>query len=98
MRADLTRAAAVLVAVCWGDACSPEPEAPPAPETPAAAAAKPAAPQPAAKAGAPKDAATPAPAAAAAAPIRNTVRWSTSSELDSFGFDVYRGTAEEGPF
>ena len=44
-----------------------------------------------------------APAAAAAAPapsepIRNTIRWKTASEVENFGFDVYRGTAEEGPF
>lgn len=31
-------------------------------------------------------------------PLENKVRWSTASELDSYGFDVYRSTAEEGPF
>ncbi len=30
--------------------------------------------------------------------IANTPKWSTASELDNFGFDVYRGDAEEGPF
>ncbi|MEO8274988.1 MAG: hypothetical protein ABI639_02145 [Thermoanaerobaculia bacterium] len=44
----------------------------------------------------------PAPAApvpgAASAPYRNTIRWSTASEVDSFGFDVFRGEAEAGPF
>ena len=30
--------------------------------------------------------------------IRNTVRWKTASELDSYGFDVYRSTSEDGPF
>ena len=37
-------------------------------------------------------------AAAAAAPYRNTIRWTTASEVDSFGFDVFRGELEEGPF
>jgi hypothetical protein len=45
---------------------------------------------------------TPAPAAATpaapAAPYKNTVRWTTASEVDSFGFDVFRAEKEEGPF
>ncbi|MCP3957838.1 MAG: hypothetical protein GY719_08300 [bacterium] len=29
---------------------------------------------------------------------RNTIKWTTASELDNFGYDVYRGPSEEGPF
>lgn len=28
----------------------------------------------------------------------NTVRWSTASEVDNFGYDVYRATSADGPF
>ena len=28
----------------------------------------------------------------------NTIRWVTQSEEDTFGYDVYRGVSEEGPF
>jgi hypothetical protein len=28
----------------------------------------------------------------------NTVRWATASEKDNFGYDVYRGLSESGPF
>lgn len=30
--------------------------------------------------------------------VANTVRWTTASEQDNFGFDVYRGESEDGPF
>jgi pyruvate/2-oxoglutarate dehydrogenase complex dihydrolipoamide acyltransferase (E2) component len=30
--------------------------------------------------------------------IANTPKWSTASEQDVFGFDVYRGESEDGPF
>lgn len=35
---------------------------------------------------------------APAAPYKNTIRWTTASEVDSFGFDVFRGESEDGPF
>ncbi len=50
-------------------------------------------------------AADPAPAAPAApatasqpAVLENVIRWSTASEVDNFGYDVFRGPTEEGPF
>ena len=30
--------------------------------------------------------------------LENTIRWATASEVDNFGFDVYRSESEEGPF
>lgn len=29
---------------------------------------------------------------------KNTIRWATASEVDNFGFDVYRSESEDGPF
>jgi hypothetical protein len=43
--------------------------------------------------------ATPAPAAKPEAKhYENTVRWSTASEVDNFGYDVYRSLSADGPF
>lgn len=40
------------------------------------------------------------PAAEEARPewLRNRIRWQTASEVDNFGYDIYRGLKEEGPF
>jgi hypothetical protein len=41
-----------------------------------------------------------APAGGAPRPewLRNRIRWSTASEVDNFGYDIFRGLAKEGPF
>ena len=31
-------------------------------------------------------------------PLVNTLRWTTASEVENFGFDIYRSTSEDGPF
>ncbi|MFO1506964.1 MAG: hypothetical protein U1F23_07765 [Lysobacterales bacterium] len=30
--------------------------------------------------------------------VANTAHWTTASEQDSFGYDIYRGESEKGPF
>jgi fibronectin type 3 domain-containing protein len=42
-------------------------------------------------------AAAPSPAASPAS-LANTIKWSTASEVDNFGYDVYRADSEDGPF
>lgn len=84
-------------------ACS----APPSDQKPAAEAAKPAAPAaaPATPPAAPAVAALPPEGACGdqSAVVKeerlsNTPRWTTASEVENFGYDVFRGEAEEGPF
>jgi hypothetical protein len=41
---------------------------------------------------------TPAPEAGSVKALSNTIKWSTASEVDNFGYDVFRGDKEEGPF
>jgi len=31
-------------------------------------------------------------------PLRNRVNWATASEVDIFGYDIYRGDSPDGPF
>ncbi|MDC8013857.1 hypothetical protein [Tahibacter soli] len=84
-------------------ACS----APPSDQKPAAEAAKPAAPAaalatppaaPAAAALPPEGACGDQSAVAKEERLANTPRWTTASEVENFGYDVFRGDAEEGPF
>ena len=84
--------AATAILIACGSAAPPAP-APVEGAAPAAAASP--EPQPQAT---PQPAASPSPAPIPTPPYRNTVRWSTASEVDNFGYDVYRGTSAEGPF
>jgi hypothetical protein len=75
----------IVLAACAGSGKqygSLAPEAEPTARTPAAPA----------QAAAPT--ATPAPEES----LFNRLKWSTASEVDNFGFDIYRSTSEDGPF
>nr|AGC72435.1 hypothetical protein [uncultured bacterium A1Q1_fos_2037] len=90
----LAASAAILALVAWTGCRTAAPSAAPAAPLAPVAPIAPTAPivGPAAVPGAPAAAAAPSP------PYRNTIRWTTASEVDSFGFDVFRGESAEGPF
>jgi hypothetical protein len=77
-------------------AAAPAPPAAPAakPEEAATPAAAPAAPA----ADLPEGACGDQSAVAKEERLANTPRWTTASEVDNFGYDVFRGDKEEGPF
>ena len=91
----------LALAVILG-ACS----APPSDQKPAAEAAKPATATSAEAKPATPPAAAPVPegacgdqgAVAKEQRLANTPRWTTASEVENFGYDVFRGDSEEGPF
>ena len=39
-----------------------------------------------------------APSPAPEDPLVNTLKWTTASEVENFGFDIYRAETENGPF
>lgn len=82
--------ALVVLAACAGSGGGAPAVTAPA-VAPAAAAAQSPAPTPVES---PPQAATPDPGE----PLSNRLKWSTASEVDNFGFDIYRSTSEEGPF
>jgi hypothetical protein len=90
MRQQLTRlflaVAVIVLAACAGSGGSSTavsaPEAEPTARTLAA----------------PAQAAPPAATPVPDEPPFNRLKWSTASEVDNFGFDIYRSTAEDGPF
>src|ERR1700754_4237040 len=93
---------ALIVAALAACSPSPQPAAPtPAAKAPTAAPAAPA-PKPAETAAAVKEIPEGACGDQSAVPadqrLANTARWSTASEQDNFGFDVFRGDTEKGEF
>ena len=90
---------AALALLCWTGCRSAVPPPPThRPEEPAATATQ-TAPTAVVTSVPPVPAAAPGSAAPApAARYKNTVRWTTASEVDSFGFDIFRGASAEGPF
>lgn len=99
-RSILSLLAVLLLAACQRGGDTPPPAAAPAPEpsaAPAATAPAPAAPTPAV-AEVPVGQCGDQSATVAEQRIANTPKWSTASEQDVFGFDVYRGESEDGPF
>jgi len=101
----MSRLIPVLVVALFVTACQRAEETPPAPAASPAPAAQTTPAADAAQASTPP-AATQVPvgqcgdqsAIEAGQRIANTPKWSTASELENFGFDVYRGDTEEGEF
>lgn len=96
----LVLTALIVAALC---ACSPSTPEPAAPSTPAAKPASPAAePKPVQAAAAakevPEGACGDQEKVAADQRVANTARWTTASEQNNFGFDVFRGDSEKGEF
>ena len=77
--------AATLAAILAVPALAAAQMAPPSPAVPS--------PAPSPSAAAPSSTASPSPA-----PLANTLKWSTASEVENFGYDVYRADAEDGPW
>lgn len=96
--AALSVLAAVALAACGGSSQPPTATAPAAqPSTPAGSA--PAAPMAAApKAPPPEGDCGDQSNVPADQRVANTARWTTASEQDNFGFDVFRGDSEKGEF
>jgi hypothetical protein len=95
----LALAALIAAALC---ACSPSTPESNAPAKPAAAAQAKSEPKPVEAAAPAKDipegACGDQSKVAADQRIVNTARWTTASEQDNFGFDVFRGDSEKGEF
>ena len=101
----MSRLALILVAASLVAACQRAEDAPPATPDPApeqaaapAAPATPAVAPPAAAPEVPVGACGDQGALPAEERIANTPKWSTASEQENFGFDVYRGATEDGEF
>ncbi len=91
--------ALVVTLGCLGTGCgkvvragSPVPASMPEPESPEASAADTALPE------ASSPAASPAEKAAEPADHSNKIKWTTASEVDNFGYEVYRSDSADGPF
>ncbi|MEM1179355.1 MAG: hypothetical protein AAGM22_13480 [Acidobacteriota bacterium] len=87
--------ASLLVALFLTVGCASTAPESPAPAAPVEPAGSPEAP------GAPASPASPEAADDPAEPeedLSNKIRWTTASEVENFGFDVYRSESEDGPF
>ena len=89
-----------LIALALAGCNAPSPEQGAAKPTPAAPVAAPAdtAATPTAPARPPEGTCGDQSALPAEERLANTPKWTLASEQDNFGFEVYRGDAEEGPF